>query len=97
MGEDVIANFSLKRLAADAAECQSQYAHCLRQTFVRFSALDQDLSSMAIRALGNEDAAAHWLASPLKTLGNATPLEAIGEGKRRQVVDILTRIEHGVY
>jgi len=56
------------------------------------------LFELAVRVLGEEDAARKWLLAPRAVFGSATPLErASTEVGARQVEDVLGRIEFGVY
>jgi len=54
--------------------------------------------SRAVEVLEGEDAAIHWFKSPVHALGQETPLvvaqTAVG---RRDVENVLGRIEHGVF
>lgn len=52
----------------------------------------------AAEILGSQEEASHWLDNPNGALGGRTPLELLGTDLgRRQVEDVLGRIEHGVY
>jgi putative toxin-antitoxin system antitoxin component (TIGR02293 family) len=57
-----------------------------------------DVVARAVEVLGSRPKALAWLRTPVGGLDGQTPLEAMAapEG-RRQVEDILGRIEHGVF
>lgn len=56
------------------------------------------LLSKAIEVLGDEPKAQRWISSPQWGLGGATPLDFCKkEGGLQKVIDLLGRIEMGVY
>lgn len=52
----------------------------------------------AVEVFESEDTAHKWLKTPLNVLGNQTPLQAVSNRFGAELVlDLLGRIEHGVY
>jgi putative toxin-antitoxin system antitoxin component (TIGR02293 family) len=57
-----------------------------------------DVIARAIEVLGSKERALAWLRSPVPGLGDKRPLDVIDTAEgRREVEDILGRIEHGVF
>lgn len=47
---------------------------------------------------GDEKAAAHWLSTPCRALGNISPIDSIAlTGDVQDVLDVIGRLEHGVF
>ena len=58
----------------------------------------QRLTDLAISVFEDEAEAKHWLATPKEAFDRHTPLEMmVADAGSRQVEDLLTRIEYGVY
>jgi len=57
-----------------------------------------DVTARAIEVLGTRDKALRWLKTPVRSLGDRTPLSLLGspDGVAR-VKDALGRIEHGIW
>jgi putative toxin-antitoxin system antitoxin component (TIGR02293 family) len=57
-----------------------------------------DVTARAIEVLGTREKALHWLKTPVRSLGDRSPLSLLGspDGIVR-VEDALGRIEHGVW
>lgn len=71
------------RLRASESDCLVRLAHVVAH---------------AIRVLGSAEKAAHWMETPNRALGQATPLSLLDtEIGVRQVESVLGRIEFGVY
>ncbi len=51
----------------------------------------------AVEVLGNRETALRWLGKPVRALDYATPISLLTDpaGKER-VMDVLTRMEHGI-
>ena len=56
-----------------------------------------DIYFRAIEIFNNRKEASHCLLSPNTSPGGVTPLSSIEAGKTKDVLDVLGRIEHGVY
>lgn len=62
------------------------------------SKINQKLFARAVEVLGNERDALHWLQTPRFALNNQIPLKLIETDEGQQeVLDLLGRIEHGVF
>ncbi len=60
--------------------------------------MDQKLLARAVEVIGNERDALHWLQTPKRALNNQIPLKLIEtDGGQQEVLDLLGRIEHGVF
>jgi putative toxin-antitoxin system antitoxin component (TIGR02293 family) len=57
-----------------------------------------EITARAIEILGTREKAIRWLNTPVRALGNRTPVSLLenGEGVAR-VGDVLGQIEHGVW
>lgn len=58
--------------------------------------LDPEVAAQAIYVFSDRADAAHWLTRPHPELDYVTPLRAVAEGRRREVLDILMRLFHGI-
>jgi hypothetical protein len=57
-----------------------------------------DVTARAIEVLGTREKALRWLKTPVRSLGDRTPLSLLGSpGGVARVEDALGRIEHGVW
>ncbi len=56
-----------------------------------------DVYSRTIEVFNNGEKASYWLLSQNTGLGGVTPLSLIEVGKTKDVLDVLGRIEYGVY
>lgn len=64
---------------------------------LKLRVIDSALFERAIQVFDEEQLAAMWFGDPIRALGGASPLEAIARGKRKAFLEILGRIEHGIY
>lgn len=58
--------------------------------------LDPEVAAQAIYVFDDRADAAHWLTRPHPDLDDVTPLRAIAQGQRREVLELLGRILHGI-
>lgn len=74
---------------------------CTRRT----SSSDSQISDMdrivpviahAVAVFGDEHKASHWLATPLRLLGNLSPSQVLARGDGEVIEQILTRIEYNI-
>lgn len=63
---------------------------------MRLERLDPEVAAQAIYVFDDRADAAHWLTRPHPELDDVTPLRALAEGRRREVLDLLGRIFHGI-
>ena len=59
--------------------------------------IDPEVADQAIHVFDDRTGAAAWLANPVRSLDGVTPLQALAEGKREDVLRVLHQIRHGVY
>lgn len=86
---------ALRKLTDLAAKHERGFQRELEAILKAVGAIDREVASRAVSVLGRS-AAARWLASRNITLGSTTPLCALAEGHRDQVLAVLGRIEHGI-
>ncbi|MBY0504332.1 MAG: MbcA/ParS/Xre antitoxin family protein [Bryobacteraceae bacterium] len=56
-----------------------------------------EVIARAAEVLGNYKLAQRWMITPVRALNHATPISLAGsEESQRLVLDVLTRLEHGV-
>ena len=63
----------------------------------RLDALDPELVRSTIEVFGDRHRAARWLARSNRGLGGISAYRALAKGQRQTVLDVLGRIEHGVF
>jgi uncharacterized protein (DUF2384 family) len=84
-------------LANDADTLDREREVRLAALLDRLDALEPELVRSTIEAFGDRHRAALWLARPNRSLGGISPYRAIASGQRQMVLDVLGRIEHGVF
>lgn len=57
----------------------------------------RQLLESAIETFGSKSECERWFNSPAYGLGNNTPYEFCRQGKRKEVSNLIGRIEYGVY
>lgn len=55
------------------------------------------VKTRAIEVLGDREAAERWLSTPKPALGGRIPIDLARQGEEQQVLELLGRIEHGVF
>lgn len=68
-----------------------------RKAFTRLGALDSELATRATNAFGTDEKAAAYLARELEPLGNRSAYQALADGDRDKVLQLLAAIEHGMF
>jgi putative toxin-antitoxin system antitoxin component (TIGR02293 family) len=67
------------------------------QAEVKDSILDS-VVARAIRVIGDRQEAMHWLGTPVRALGYATPISLLGdEDGIKEILAMLDRLEQGVW
>lgn len=57
-----------------------------------------DVTARAVEVFGTREKALRWLKTPVRSLGDRTPLSLLSNAQgAAQVQDILGRVEHGVW
>lgn len=87
----------INELAQFAELHQLQHENTLLELLDNLRAIDPEVAAQAIRVFDDKASAAGWLASLVRSLGGATPLQALADGRRADVLRVLGQIAHGVY
>jgi hypothetical protein len=84
-------------LANEADTLDREHEALLTALFDRLDAIDPELVRWTIDVFGDRHHAALWLARSNRGLGGITPYRALAHDQRQAVLDVLGRIEHGVF
>ena len=76
---------------------QLQHERSLLEVFDGLRAIDPEVADQATHVFDDRTGAAAWLANPVRSLGGVTPLQALAEGRREDVLRVLHQILHGIY
>lgn len=76
---------------------QLEFERSLLEVFDGLRDIDPEVADQAIHVFDDKTRAATWLANPVRSLGGVTPLQALAEGRREDVLRVLDQIAHGVY
>ncbi len=87
----------IAELAQLAELHQLQHEHSLLEMLDNLQAIDPEVAERAIHVFDDKTGAATWLANPVRSLGGVTPLQALAEGRREDVLRVLHQILHGIY
>ncbi len=88
---------SLERLARNAGALEQERAARIEALLVRLEILDPEVAKRALEVFANRTHAARWLATTHRSLGDETSYRALAQGQRREVLEALTRIDHGFF
>jgi uncharacterized protein (DUF2384 family) len=88
---------NVKELAWHAELHQSRHERSLREILDRLRQIDPEVAERAVYVFSGKSGAAHWITSPVLTLGSITPLQALAEGRRRDVLHVLSDLFYGLY
>ncbi len=84
------------KLSKLANQTRKNYEDELLRIFKKLKEDDLEVASIALELLGDLVHATEFLAMLAKSLGNKSPLQAIEEGQRQEVLDLIGRLEHGI-
>ncbi len=59
--------------------------------------IDPGIAERIVEVFGDETLASRWLVSPVRSLRSLTPLQALAESRRGDVLTVLNQIFHGIY
>lgn len=90
-------HMDIVELAQLAELHQLQYERSLLELLDGLQVIDPEVAEQAIHVFDDRTGAAAWLASPVRSLGGVTPLQALAEGRREDVLRVLHQILYGVY
>lgn len=88
---------NIAELAQLAELHQLQHEHSLLEMLDHLRAIDPEVTKRTVDAFDDKTSAANWLTNPVRSLGGVTPLQALAEGRREDVLRVLNQIGHGVY
>lgn len=95
-GEPDVAD-SLTQLAKDAETLEQEHETRLKAFFQRLEKLDPEAARHALAVFGDCELAASWLGTALSQFGKCSPYEMLAQGKQREVLEALTRIDSGFF
>jgi hypothetical protein len=81
--------YSYERVIETVERAEMTLVKVRRQAFDRLEGLDPELHAMAVTVFGGKDAAARWMARPLRELHRRSAYEALSAGEREQVIERL--------
>lgn len=84
-------------LFKQAERARKQYEQKLVRIFRQLKEDDSEVASAALALWEDENDAANYLASPVRSLADKSPLEALEKGDRQEVLDLLLRLEYGIF
>jgi len=87
----------IKTLYEDISAARSHLDAVCLFAFRRLKELDAQVYDAAVQTLETEGEAAYWFSDPIEAFGNRTAWEALLAGDRPLILDVLARMEHGVY
>lgn len=87
---------SLQRLAWDAQRLELERSAQLETLLQRLEALDPEVAKEAVFVFNDRAEAARWLTSVHPELGNRSPYEELARGHRKEILNVLRRILHGI-
>lgn len=87
---------NVKELARLAERQQLKEKRARREMLDLLRDIDPEVAERAVYVFHDKTDAANWLASPVLTLGGVTPLQALAEGRREDVLRVLNEIFYGL-
>lgn len=69
----------------------------LIELFATLETMDPEVATRILDMLGERLNAAQWIVRPVPGLGGMTPVQALAEGRRQDLLDLLFRVEHGLF
>ncbi len=85
-----------KQLAQAAQIAHVKHDTALAKILAELKGVDPDIVDRAVLVWGDQSAAAAWFASASPPLGGKSPLQAMAESRRADVLALLAAIEHGL-
>jgi hypothetical protein len=87
---------NVKELAWHAEIHQFRHECTLLKMLDSLRGIDPKVAERAVYVFDDQTDAAHWLTKPVLTLGGITPLQALAEGRREDVLWVLNEIFYGL-
>jgi hypothetical protein len=88
---------SLAQLADDAKFMERERQARLEAFFQRLEVLDAEVAQQALETFGDHAKAAYWLGKAMRQFGDLSSYEMLAQGKQREVLEALTRIDNGFF
>lgn len=85
----------MEELVVRAERYQEEFTKHVNEVFAQLQTLDPGLANYTVEVLEDRLDAALWMLMPNHALKGKSPLSAVADGCRQDVLDILGRIEHG--
>ncbi len=87
---------NVKELARLAERHQSQQEHSQLELLDHLREIDPEVVERAVYVFDDKADAASWFTKPVMTLDGITPLQALAEGRREDVLRVLNGILYGL-
>ena len=84
-------------LSHQAEQARKNYECELVEIFHKLEEEGPEVATTALELWGDVNKTATYLASPVQALAGKSPLEAVDNGDRQVVMDLLFRLEHGIF
>jgi len=84
-------------LSRKADRAKKDYEFALVEIFKELKTRDPEVAAAAFELWDDVVDAARFLAKPARGLGGKTPLEFIEDGQRKEVLELIYRLEYGIY
>ncbi len=84
-----------KALSEAAHQAQTNYEFELVDIFKQLKAKDPEVASAVLAIMEDPIKAAEFMAIPARGLAGKSPLQAIEDGERQVLLDLIGRLEHG--
>lgn len=88
---------TVNAITADAGAILREYDAKLSALLNRLEALEPEVAERAIEVFDDRSKAAIWLAARHLCFHDLSPYQVIAKGQRQDVLDVLGRIEHGIF
>lgn len=88
---------TVNAIAANADTIQREHDAKLSAILNRLEVLDPEVAKRTIEVFNSRSDAAIWLASRHPCFHGLNPYQVVASGKRQDVLDVLGRIEHGIF
>ena len=79
----------VEELASLAERSRSKFERSLTEVLDSLRDIDPEVADQALYVFDNRTKTVCWLASPVRSLGGVTPLQALAEGRREDVLRVL--------
>lgn len=84
-------------LFTQAEQARKYYEQALVNIFRQLKEADSEMANAALELWEDENDAALYFATPTRGLGGKSPLEMLEKGDRKAVLDVIFRLEYGIF